>query len=120
MDNDQFSNLDSLLVQLGPSLAHLTLDKPAKEGKPRGDLAKVLNMLERRKCEVCVQLLIGCATHLLLKQRQISHTVVFDSACALCCTGEGHISSIVQGDLRGAQFASAAPAARWQPACSGQ
>jgi hypothetical protein len=55
MDNDQFSNLDSLLVQLGPSLAHLTLDKPAKEGKPRGDLAKVLNMLERRKCEVCVQ-----------------------------------------------------------------
>jgi hypothetical protein len=62
MDNDQFSNLDSLLVQLGPSLAHLTLDKPAKEGKPRGDLAKVLNMLERRKCEVCVQL-IGCAIH---------------------------------------------------------
>lgn len=48
----QFSNLDSLLLQLGPQDAHVALEASAKEGKPKGDAAKLINMLERRQVEV--------------------------------------------------------------------
>ncbi len=49
MDNGEFSNLDMVLVQLGPSTALVTLDKQAKEtGVTNGDLGKLLGLLERR------------------------------------------------------------------------
>lgn len=41
LDNDQFSNLDTLMLQLAPGRCLLTLDAGAAEGKPRGDMAKV-------------------------------------------------------------------------------
>lgn len=41
LDNDQFSNLDTLMLQLAPGRCLLTLDAAAAEGKPRGDMAKV-------------------------------------------------------------------------------
>ncbi|CAM9157187.1 unnamed protein product [Ectocarpus sp. 4 AP-2014] len=47
LDNDQFSNLDTLMLQLAPGQCLLTLDAGAAEGKPRGDIAKVLAAMER-------------------------------------------------------------------------
>lgn len=41
LDNDQFSNLDTLMLQLAPGQCLLSLDAGAIEGKPRGDMAKV-------------------------------------------------------------------------------
>lgn len=41
LDNDQFSNLDTLMLQLAPGHCLLTLDADAIKGKPRGDMAKV-------------------------------------------------------------------------------
>jgi hypothetical protein len=52
LDNEEFGNLDSLLVQLGPGCVYVTLDAAAKSGTPKGDLAKLINLLERRKCAV--------------------------------------------------------------------
>lgn len=40
MDNDQFSNLDTLVLQLAPGQCLLSLDADAASGKPRGNLAK--------------------------------------------------------------------------------
>ncbi|KAG5182147.1 muts protein-like protein 2A [Tribonema minus] len=51
LDNEQFSNLDSLLLQLGPAEAFVAAEPGSKEGKPKGDLAKLVNMLERRQIE---------------------------------------------------------------------
>lgn len=42
LDNDQFSNLDTLMLQLAPGQCLLSLDAGAIEGKPRGDMAKVM------------------------------------------------------------------------------
>eukprot|EP00903_Cladosiphon_okamuranus_P013061 g12182.t1 len=47
LDNDQFSNLDTLMLQLAPGQCLLSLDAGAIEGKPRGDMAKVLAAMER-------------------------------------------------------------------------
>lgn len=41
LDNDQFSNLDTLMLQLAPGQCLLSLDAGGIEGKPRGDMAKV-------------------------------------------------------------------------------
>lgn len=41
LDNDQFSNLDTLMLQLAPGQCLLSLDAGAIDGKPRGDMAKV-------------------------------------------------------------------------------
>lgn len=41
LDNDQFSNLDTLLLQLAPKRCLIPLDAEASKGKPRGDIAKV-------------------------------------------------------------------------------
>lgn len=41
MDNDQFSNLETLLLQLAPGQCLLSLDADAIKGKPRGEMAKV-------------------------------------------------------------------------------
>lgn len=42
LDNDQFSNLDTLMLQLAPGECFTSLDADAAKGKPRGDMAKVL------------------------------------------------------------------------------
>lgn len=52
MDNDQFSNLETLMLQLAPGLCLLTLDAEAVKGKPRGDIAKVLGVMDRLDVEV--------------------------------------------------------------------
>ncbi len=50
VDNGEFSNLDMLLVQLGPSTALVPLDKQAREaGITKGDLGKLVGLLERRR-----------------------------------------------------------------------
>ena len=41
LDTDQFSNLDTLMLQLAPGQCLLSLDADAAKGKPRGDMAKV-------------------------------------------------------------------------------
>lgn len=41
LDTDQFSNLDTLMLQLAPRQCLLSLDADAAKGKPRGDMAKV-------------------------------------------------------------------------------
>ena len=41
LDNDQFSSLDTLMLQLAPGECLLALDADAAKGKPRGDVAKV-------------------------------------------------------------------------------
>lgn len=56
LDNDQFSNLDTLMLQLAPGRCLLTLDAGAAEGKPRGDMAKVRTIhdeLHRNMVEPC-------------------------------------------------------------------
>lgn len=51
LDNDQFSNLDTLLLQLAPERCLLSLDADASKGKPRGDTAKVTRCTSR--CARC-------------------------------------------------------------------
>lgn len=45
LDTDQFSNLDTLMLQLAPRQCLLSLDADAAKGKPRGDMAKVRSYL---------------------------------------------------------------------------
>ncbi|CAM9890777.1 unnamed protein product, partial [Choristocarpus tenellus] len=52
LDNDQFSNLDTLMLQLAPQSCLITLGPEAAKGRPRGDMAKVINLMERQDVEV--------------------------------------------------------------------
>ncbi|CAN0184702.1 unnamed protein product [Ascophyllum nodosum] len=52
LDNDQFSSLDTLMLQLAPGECLLALDADAAKGKPRGDVAKILGVMERRDVTV--------------------------------------------------------------------
>ncbi len=53
VDNGEFSNLDMVLVQLGPSTALVTLDKQAREtGVTKGELGKLVGLLERHRVVV--------------------------------------------------------------------
>ncbi|CAM9675744.1 unnamed protein product, partial [Phaeothamnion confervicola] len=52
LDNEQFSNLDALLVQLAPAECFVPPDSVAKSGKPSIDGTKVRVLLDRRGCEV--------------------------------------------------------------------
>lgn len=73
LDNDQFSNLDTLMLQLAPDRCLLSLDAGAIEGKPRGDMAKVHTIgcsPVEQKCRIYVSLPLCVAALLCGTQQQ--------------------------------------------------
>ncbi|CAM9498602.1 unnamed protein product, partial [Discosporangium mesarthrocarpum] len=97
LDNDQFSNLDTLVLQLAPHSCLITLDGNAAKGRPRGDMAKLMGVMERHDAEVTdaksslfraddlgQQLRVLLGEEAALAQHNLTQDMPLGSSCVSC------------------------------------